>query len=377
MQSNNSDSNIIINLAAIADNYGYFVGKVGSPENVAAVVKANAYGLCSEYIWRCLYEAGCRKFFVATLDEAIEVREAETNSKNAREKSCIYVFHGIRKGQEVIFQKYDIIPVINNEIELEIWASYKSSSLQKQQAIIHFDTGMNRLGFDWQEYKKVLNSELVKKIDVHYIMSHLSRIGKADDSFNQFQLDRFDQIKKDFPQYKYSIGNSKSVYAGKQYQYDLIRAGAGLYGVTGCYKVAEIKNPLKVTSKITQIRVLKQDETVGYGAEFSRKKGTILITIPLGYADGVFLRNICHSNFCISYKGYKLPIVGNVTMDMTMFDASEVGLDNISLYDDVEVVSDEPHIIDEIGAKSNTIGYEILTRLGRRVQRIYSDFKSY
>jgi len=362
LSNRNSDATLYINLEAIAHNYNLLKNKAKSAE-CGAVVKANAYGLGVEQVATRLFAEGCRKFFVATLDEALELR-------NILRKSEIYVFNGIRKGQEKEFLQYDITPVLNDIGQIELWCEYADLQGKQLPAIIHVDTGMNRLGLQFNETEKTLfNNWLLEKINVKYIMSHLACIGTPDNPKNKQQLKLFNKVRKLLPNVPASFANSGGIMAADCYHFDLVRPGSALYGLNSVAGMDfPLKNVVRLVSKIIQIRVIDTEGTVGYGATHKIAAGSKLAVVPVGYADG-YLRSLSNKSSAF-INDIEVPLVGRVSMDMAIFDISKVPSAQISPNTEIQIVG-EKITPDMLAEKAGTIGYEILTSLGSRYKRVY------
>ncbi len=345
MTSQYSDSTLYINLAAVRDNYLLLKSKAKGAET-AAVVKANGYGLGVKEIAGTLKKAGCKKFFVATLDEALELKDSCFRRNDGVE---ILAFNGIRKGQEKIFCENKIIPVLNTLEEAKLWGKNGNNL----PACLHVDTGMNRLGLGLKEAE---NFE--SKINIKYLMSHLACADQPDHPKNAEQLKAFRNIEKFFPNAKKSLANSAGIVLGKGYHFDLVRPGIALYA--GANTVVTLK------AKIIQIRKIDRPTTVGYGATANVAKGTIIATLPVGYADG-YLRVLGNTGHCF-IGGVKVPVIGRVSMDLLTLDVTKVKNPHVGM--EVELIG--KHLsVDEIAGQAETISYEILTRLGSRFDRIY------
>jgi len=341
MASQYSDSTLYINLAAIRDNYLLLKSKAKGAET-AAVVKANGYGLGMQEIAKTLKKAGCKKFFVATLNEALELRKLDKTSE-------ILAFNGIRKGQEKIFREHKITPVLNTLEEAELWEK-NSNNLP---AALHVDTGMNRLGISRKEAEN-----LESKINVKYLMSHLACADTPNHPKNTEQLKAFRHIAAHFPGAKKSLANSAGIFLGKDYHFDLTRPGIALYA--GANTVVTLK------AKIIQVRKIDRRESVGYGATASVEKGSVIATLPVGYADG-YLRVLGNISHCF-IGGIKVPVIGRVSMDLITLDVTKVKNPKVGM--EVELIGGNISV-DEIASQAGTISYEILTRLGARFSRKY------
>ena len=363
MQNKYSDSTLTINLDAIRHNYNFYKNIAGS-SICSSVVKADAYGLGIEEIAPTFEGEGCENFFVANLDEAIKLRSIISKDRN------IHVFHGVKKGEEKIFENYDLIPVLNDFYQIEVWADHSLNLGTKQPCLIHIDTGMNRLGFNYSESVKLQEGDYFKKLDVKYIMTHLACAPDVKHPLNKKQLKEITSCRNLFPNTPISFASSKGSLLGEDYIFDMIRAGSGLYGVKGRRRQElETKHVINLKSKILQIRKVDRNGTVGYGAVKNVKKGDRLAVVPIGYADGYF--RCLGDKFYGYYKNTKIPIVGRVSMDMTVFDISKIPENQINVGDEITLIGDELNI-DIVAEAANTIGYEVLTNLGSRYKRLYT-----
>jgi len=337
---------LTVNLAAIKANYQSLTS-AHAKKNCGAVVKANAYGLGVERVSKALFQAGCREFFVATLFEGIELRGILPDVP-------IAVFNGIFPGEEKEFAAYRLTPVLN---------SLEQATRFKGEAILHVDTGMTRLGLTETDLKK-LNPDA---LNLRYVMSHLACAGKAENPKNAEQLARFKAALKYFPGVKASFANSAGLFMSPEFHFDLGRPGCALYGIHSCHGSNSLQHVAALSAPILQLRETDRDETVGYGASFIAKKGTRLAIIALGYADGVS-RSL--SNLGSAYVGgVKVPFAGRVSMDMIALDVSALPA-NLLLDSRVEFIN-EKQTVNDVADASHTIGYEIFTRIGRRVKREY------
>lgn len=344
---------IAINLNAIVRNYQLLRGK-GNNSQCAAVVKANAYGLGIDPIAPALYEAGCRHFFVATLDEAIELK-AVFYGHNLLD-AAIYVFHGARKGQAKDFLAHNIIPVLNDLGQVEHWKNAGKYAL-------HIDTGMCRLGIAPEE------ADIKPGSNLQLVLSHLACANDPHDAKNREQLALFRQSLNYFSEIPASLANSSGIFLGSDYHFNLLRPGCSLYGISpNTSQPNPVENAVTLTAPILQYRTLNKDQTVGYSASTTARKGATLATVEIGYADG-FLRSLSNMSFVYA-AGIRVPVVGRVSMDMIIVDISEIPE---SMRDEklrITLIGTEQPV-DIIAKMAGTIGYELFTRLGRRIEKLY------
>jgi len=366
---------LTIDLTAVVANYHKIKNHVGTSE-VAAVVKANAYGLGMAKVAKALRAVGCECFFVATLDEGIALRQ-NLQSYNA---THIVVLQGIEEVARINdFIAFNLIPVVNTKEQLHYWQQQAQKRHQKLPCFLHIDTGMNRLGFAEETWLKLCGQKVqsFEGLEICYVMSHLACADLEHHEMNQRQLEKFNNLRQKLPsQVRASLANSSGIFKGKNYHFDMIRPGIALYG--GNPK-PWTENPMKpvvsLTVRILQKQNIKSGSAVGYGAQFKASGSTCILTIGLGYADG-FWR--CLENQASVYiKGQALPVVGRVSMDLITVDASlykgpEQDLEAGAF---VEILGKHQKI-DSLAKQAKTISYEVLTSLGLRHQRCYLGLES-
>jgi alanine racemase len=351
-----------ISLSAITDNFQRLASRLSSG-SCAGVVKADAYGMGADKVARALFQTGCRQFFVATLEEGIALR------KGGFSKGAIYIINSFAKGEEKIFAQFNLLPVLNTLKQLEYWGKVKSAT---HTSILHIDTGMRRLGLTQKDVLKLApKPDLIEKAGVTHYMTHLACADIPSRSMNQEQLAEVKSFLTILPKRKMSFANSSGIYLGKDYHYDLSRPGCALYGIN---PTPHTKNPMRgvarLSAPILQIRELEKRQSVGYGATHIGKKGDLIATVALGYADG-WLR--CLSNKAHAYIGKeKCPIIGRVSMDSVMVDITHIPPAKITATTRAEFIG-KHQSVDAVADAAGTIGYEIFTRLGARVKRVYTD----
>lgn len=362
METNFSASKLKIDLQAIVDNYNILNIKTHYT-TVASVIKANAYGLGVEEIAPILRTAGCNDFFVATIDEALVVR------KILPKKCKIAVFNGVLKGEEDVFARYDIQPVLNSVEQVNLWIEHTKKTQIKLPCMIHVDSGMNRLGITLHELEKLVNNKTIKKINLKMVLSHLACADEPNNNMNIEQLNIVNKIRELLPKTPTSFANSYGIFLGKEYYFEMVRPGIALYGGNPTPgKSNPMKPVVNLTSNIMQVRNIDSPQTVGYGATRKLKKGSRIAILPVGYADGYF-RNLGNIANC-AIDGHKIPVVGRVSMDLITIDITSIK-DSVNVGDEVEILGNTIKL-DYLAAKANTIDYEILTSLGSRYKRVYT-----
>jgi len=348
-----------INLAAIEQNYSKL--HRGDPSRVAAVVKADGYGLGVGPISKRLWAAGCKEFFVAEVSEGVTLR---TILPAAR----IYVLEGFSRDQIEIVVKNDLIPVLNTPEQCRQWIEIGES------AVVHLDTGMERLGLSIEEFVEMSSSNRLK---IEMLMSHFARADEPDHPFNQTQINRLSDahrlIKERFPFARISLSNSAACLAGMSEFNDcetLVRGGIALYGGSP-FRTSEKGDKLapvaSLSARVIQIRRVKAGAGLGYGSTFSVDQNSDIAIVGLGYADGL-PRSLSNKGHC-TINGERFPIRGTISMDTFHLDVSDA---EVSVGDIVQIFGGAP-TLREVADHAGTIDYEILTGLGHRLERVYFD----
>ncbi|MDE3015839.1 MAG: alanine racemase [Pseudomonadota bacterium] len=340
-----------VDLGAVRANWRLLKDR-HAKKSIAAVVKANAYGLGVEAVSRALWDEGCREFFVATLEEGIELRGILPDA-------AIAVFSGVFAGEEKEYAAHRLVPVINDAGQLAAASGQRS-------VILHIDTGITRLGLSESEAKKLSADWPLITGRCRLIMSHLACSSEPAHPKNAEQLARFRQTLARFPGARASVCNSAGLFLPPEFHFDLGRPGCALYGINPTPGKNPMQHVATLSAPILQIRTLDRDETVGYGATCQVKKGSRIAILALGYADGYFRSQ---SNKGAAFiNGRKVPIIGRVSMDMIALDVSAAA--GVTPDMRAEFINAE-QTVDDVAGQCGTIGYEIFTRIGERVKRVY------
>jgi alanine racemase len=352
---------LTVRLGAVASNYR-LCQRLAGPAAVAGVVKADGYGLGAAEITRTLSLAGCDTFFVARLEEGVRLRPVVPNAR-------IFVLDGADPDTVDALISHRLIPVLNSLAEIAGWNAAARETRTPLEAAVHIDTGMNRLGLPGDELS-VLALEWKKRLDglrLVLLMSHLACADDPEARMNRVQLDRFRSALAMLPPTPASFASSGGVLLGKDYAFDLVRPGIGLYG--GNVQNAP-QNPFAVaavlTGRVLQLRKIDKGESVGYGATFRAKRPTVLATVALGYADGL-MRAIGNRGVA-AIAGRRVPVTGRVSMDLTTLDVTDIP--RAALSTGAEFFGDTISL-EEAARAADTAAYEILTALTPRVPRHY------
>ncbi len=354
---------LTVRLDAIAANYRQ-CRRLAGPAAVAGVVKADGYGLGLSQVSVALAGAGCDTFFVARLEEGVRLRAVVPSAR-------IFVLDGAAPDTVDTLITNRLTPVLNSLGEIAGWAAAAQAIGSELEAAIHIDTGMNRLGLPGEELS-TLASEAKKRLAGLRIVLWMSHLACADDpaaKMNRVQLDRFRTALAMLPPAPASFSSSGGVLLGKEYAFDLVRPGIGLYGgnVQGA-----AQNPFAVvaalTARVLQLRRIDRGESVGYGASFRAKRPTVIATVALGYADGL-MRAIGNRGHA-AIAGTRAPIAGRVSMDLVTLDVTDVPAAALSLEAQAEFFGDTISL-EDVAKAADTAAYEILTSLTPRVPRHY------
>jgi alanine racemase len=342
-----------IGLGAIVANWR-LLSKYHPSGPVAAVIKADAYGLGARSVAPALFAAGCRHFFVAYLPEALAVRDVVPGAMLA-------VLSGLIPGTEAAYQANDLTPVLCSLDEIARWAG-------RGPAILHVDTGMARLGLDDRDMATLAaDPSLLRGLPIRYVMTHLVSAEIPADGENQRQQQRFAAHRARLPAAPASLANSSGIFLGPSFGSDLARPGAALYGVN---PTPGRPNPMRgaVTLRVRVLAVhdIAAGVSVGYNATWTAVRPSRIATAALGYADG--LHRVLSGRGSACFDGAPVPLVGRVSMDLTNFDVTDVPAVQPGSW--LEILG--PHLSPDAMAEAGGMsGYEVLTSLGRRFQRVY------
>ena len=355
-----------IDLRAIAANWHRVCEQLSQPP--AAVIKADAYGLGAEPVGKTLYRAGCREFFLATLDEAISARGFLPS--DAR----LYVLGGARPGEEAECLRWELIPVLSSLEAVKRWAQVSQKSEASCGCAIKIDTGMTRLGLSDEEWRLLrARPDLLRSCRPQLWMSHLACADEFDHPMNREQQQRFqhycDEIRGFFPRIRTSLANSSGIFLGPDWHFDLARTGAALYGYDPHWGSNPRMAPVvRLELPVLQLRELTQRADIGYGATESRPIGSRLAVAAGGYADG--LNRTLGPKAVGSLAGREVPVVGRISMDTTIFDVTGVEFTH-SVEQSWISVLDERLTLSRVSRRAGALGYEVLTSLKGRYRRIY------
>jgi alanine racemase len=362
---------LTIDLGALAANWRVLRERARGAE-CAAVVKADGYGIGLEPAAHALAEAGCRTFFVAHLSEAARARETCP-------EATVYVLNGLPPGTAPAYATLGVRPILGDRGEIEEWAAFCRTAGARLPAAMHVDTGMNRLGLRVEEAMALKGSPNLDAFEPALLMSHFVSSEVPDDPANARQIEAFQAVRAAFSGTPASLSNCSGLFLPQHPFFDLVRPGYALYGGNPTPGRA---NPMRVVvrldARVIQVREAHAGESVGYNGQWTARSPRRLATLSVGYADG-YPRAASATDAKREagtlageaiVAGRRCPFAGRVSMDLLSVDVTDLPSGAVKRGDLATLIGDDL-TVDEVGARAGTIGYEILTGLGRRYARAY------
>ncbi len=363
---------LTVDLTAMTDNWKDLSRRSGKART-AAVVKADAYGTGIEDAGEALYLAGARDFFVATVDEGVTLRLYAPDAR-------IFVLSGIWPGTERRFFENDLVPVISSEEQLAFWMAVLAD-YGDYPCALHVDTGFNRLGIDMDE-AIALADDVSRPASFApvLVMSHLACGDDHSSPMNRQQLESFRRVSAAYEGIDSSLSASAGIFLGSDYHFDLTRPGISIYGGEAVNGMANPMRPVVMAeARVIQVRTVKAGQSVSYGRAMQLTRDSRLAVVSAGYADGymrsqssggVPLRQTIPQGGHGFIAGRKVPVAGRITMDLTIFDITDLSENAVTAGDYVELFGSNV-AVDDVARSAGTIGYEILTSMGLRHERQY------
>lgn len=341
---------LLVDLAALRANYRTLAA---TAPGAGAVVKADGYGLGARRVAEALHREGCADFFVATVAEGLELAGRLGEAR-------IYVFSGPMDADDAgRMAENGLTPVLNDSAQVAQWQRYRHLP-----AAVHVDTGMHRLGFDFENFDPTPFDGLL----VTLVLSHLANADRRDDTLSDLQAARYAALTRLFPGARTSLGNSAGVLSG--IGSDVARPGIALYGAN---PFATGRSPMRpvatLEARVVGLRTVRPGEPVGYGGTFRTAHETRVAVLGVGYADGV--PRAISNRGVVAYRGQRLPVVGRISMDLMHVDVT-AARSPVAVGDWLEVFGHTVRV-DDLAAAAGTIPYEVLTGIGSRVVRDYTD----
>lgn len=365
VQPHTDAATLTVDLAALVANWRQLAALAGS--EAGAVVKADAYGIGIEPAVTALSGAGCRSFFVAHLSEGIRARSVAP-------EATIYVLNGLLPSRCGVYAEHALSPVLGSRDELAEWSGFRATGAAVRPAALHVDTGMNRLGLQPAEALDLAREPqgAVAAAGIGLLMTHFSASEDEADPASARQAADFATIAAAFPGLPASLKNSSGHFLPDCPSYALTRPGYALYGGNPTPGRA---NPMRqvvgLEARIIQLRSVEAGAQVGYNGRWTAPRRSLLATICLGYADG-YPRNASGTDALPGgtalVGGVACPFVGSVSMDLIILDVTDAPS---AARGEAVTLLGGPLDLEAVGAGAKTIGYEILTSLGRRYGRRY------
>jgi alanine racemase len=356
---------LTIDLSALQENWRR-LGQQALPVECAAVVKADGYGCGIEQVGAALLKAGCKTFFVADLSEARRLRATVRDA-------AIYVLDGVLPGSGPAFAEVAARPVIGSLVELAEWNRFTAGSNWQGNAALHVDTGMNRLGMRVDEAMALAPRLQRENHGFTLLMSHLACADTPRHPLNEKQIRLFREIRVQFRGLSASLANSSGIFLGDGALCDMVRPGVALYGVNPTPGKPNPMLPVVgLQARIVRVRPVAKGETVGYGGAWTAKRAARIAILATGYADG-YPRAASPDDASggeAIVAGKRCPIAGRISMDLMAIDVTKVAEGDARRGDYATLIGGEISV-DDVARVSGTIGYEVLTRLGRRYHRVY------
>jgi alanine racemase len=328
---------------------------------VAAVVKADGYGLGAHAVARRLHREGCEHFFTAHLGEAVALRPEVPGA-------ALAVLNGLWPGDAAEYTAHGLLPVLGSLGEVEAWSAHARRLGRSLPALLHVDTGMNRLGLPPDEVAVLAEApERLAGVELRAIMTHLVSAEIPEAPVNAQQRARFAAACAELPPAPQSIANSSGLFLGPDFASDLARPGAALYGLNPTPgRPNPMRTCVRLRARILQVREVREGEPVGYSGAWIAPYPACIATCAVGYADG-YLRSLTNRGTA-RFDGAPVSLVGRVSMDLTTFDVTGTPGAVPGAWLDL-IGPDLPP--DAVAERAGTAGYEILTSLGHRYERRY------
>lgn len=373
-----------VNLDHLRHNLGVLRRAAGTVP-IWGVLKADAYGHGSKAVARTLERAGMDGICVALVEEGVELREAGL-------KCPILVMGGYYGDAYREMVHFGLTPVLASEGQLEAISRAAASDDRPISVHVKVDTGMSRIGAtksEWHSLAARLAASPSVVLDA--LMTHLASADHAALDVLDEPLARFEEASRAFASHgvrapRRHMANSAAVLRDARLHFDLVRPGLALFGydplapaaphLPGRERLGELRPVMSLSSRVVAERVLAVGETVGYGGTFVARRPTKIVTVPVGYADGLS-RALSNRGFML-VRGKRAPIAGIVSMDMTTLDVTDI--EGATVGDEVVVLGAQRYadVSDRISAEelaswSGTIAWEVLTNVSRRVPRFYRE----
>lgn len=362
-----------VDLSAIRHNINE-VKKRAQSKEIIGIVKADGYGCGAVEVANVLLEEGVSALGVAALSEAVALRQGGI--------TCPIILLGITPAfyHEVLFD-YDLLPVMVSYEESRLLSEMAVSRGRTIEIFLAVETGMGRIGMlpDKESVRDVVQISKLPNIRIKGLFSHFATADEKDKAYSQSQIQKFESFQNDVAKagvelpYR-TLANSAAVMELPQAHYNAVRPGIVLYGQYPSNEVdrslLDLRPAMTLKANIVFLKKVPPGFSVSYGRKFTTEKESVIATLPLGYADGY--PRFLSGKGRVLVRGEYAPVVGNICMDQCMIDVTHIP--GVKLYDEVVLMGTQGEksiTADEIGEKTGTINYEIYTRIGKRIPRVY------
>jgi len=356
---------LAVDLDAVIHNFKYFKSKLKSNTKIICMVKAFGYGVGSYELAKTLQERGADYLAVALADEGAELRREGITMP-------IMVMNPEEHAFNTLFE-YQLEPEIYNFSMLDsIIRETERRGILQYPIHVKLDTGMNRLGFNTEDIPRIIEKlDNQQGVFVRSVFSHLAGSDSSSlDYYTDQQVELFSQLSHElehalgYPIWKHLL-NSAGIERFPQYQFDMVRLGIGLYGISSVDENA-LEPVATLKTRILQIRDVRKGESIGYNRNQILERDSRIACLPIGYADGLD-RRLGNGRFSVLVNGHLCPTVGNICMDICMIDVTNIPAEETNEV----IVFGKERSVSLLAEILGTIPYEILTSISPRVKRIY------
>jgi len=349
---------LTVDLGAVIANWRALCRRAPGAE-VAAVVKADAYGLGLEPVATALARAGCRTFFVARLEEGEALRGILPEAR-------ILVLDGLAGRPPARLLDARLVPVIGEPGELALWQRTARAVEQRLATALLLDTGLTRLGLSAAEVAE-LGPTAFAGLELVLVASHLACADEPSHPMNERQRAAFAAMRARLPPAPAGLAASSGIFLGAAFHFDQVRPGAALYGINPTPGRPNPMRPVvRLEAPVLKVHEVREPGSVGYGATHPTRPGARIAVVPVGYADG--WPRAASGRGRARIAGREVPVAGRVSMDLLTLDVTGLPSELVRPGTPVELLG-EAFGVDDLAAAASTIGYEVLTRLGRRFER--------
>ncbi|TIN74043.1 alanine racemase [Mesorhizobium sp.] len=351
------DAVLEVNLAALRSNFETIATFVGPRVEVSAVVKGDAYGLGLEMVSKALAEAGCRVFFVGSINDAMNLRFI-------LKSQTIAVFEGMPQRSPDIYSRFGLTPVVNNREDLDFIESVKSLPY-----FLNVDTGFSRSGLNMEELREECLVRTFQRCPPEVIFSHLACAGYASDVTNALQRDRFQSIYNLLRPARGSLAASAGAWLDKSYHFDMVRAGSALYGLnTTCVRPNPFQSVVNLRAKILEVRNVPDKEAVGYDATYRTARDSRMAIVGIGYKHGVPWA--CSNKISVLCAGRPAAQVGSIMMESMVIDVTDIAEVDCQPGTFVEILHRD-FTVDDLAEVAHACPHEVLIHMGASCFRKY------